>query len=254
MRGLAVSTVLLVLLAACGGGAATSPGTTDIAAPIDPDGDWELVEGTPIVAGFPITLAISGGEVSGRAACNSYFGVAAFDGTTATFGEFGATAMGCEPEVMAAESAFLTALGMVEGFAVTTDDLTLSTPLGDLIFRRVEPVPTADLVGTTWVLETLVEGDAASSVGGDPATLLLSADGTLTGSTGCRTLTGTWIDSGGVIVVPTLAAEGECPDDLSSQDSLVTTVVGDEFRTVVDGNVLSLTSMGGDALVYRSNG
>jgi heat shock protein HslJ len=254
MRRFIVPTLIALILGACGGGEAASSSSTEPSAPTVPDGDWDLIDGISVVAGFPITLSIVGSDVSGRAACNSYFGNAAFDGTTATFGEFGATAMACEPEVMAAEAAFLTALGMVETFAVSSDDLTLSTQLGDLVFGRVVPPPTADLVGTTWVLDTLIEGEAASSVGGDPATLLLTADGTLIGSTGCRALTGTWIENGGVFIVPTLSADGECPGDLAKQDSLVVTVVGDEFRADVDGDRLTLTSMGGDGLVYRAQG
>ena len=217
-----------------------------------PDGDWELVEGITVVADYPITLSIVGSEVSGRAACNSYFGVAAFEGTTATFGELGATAMGCEPDVQASETAFLTALGMVDTFAVTVDGLTLSSAAGDLVFRLAVPAPTAAVVGTDWVLDTLIEGDTTSTPGGSSATLMLVADGTLTGSTGCRILTGTWIENGAVFVVPTLSADGECPDELWKQDSLVVTVVGDEFRADVAGDRLTLTSMGGDALVYRA--
>ncbi len=105
-----------------------------------------------------------------------------------------------------------------------------------------------------WILETLIEGETASTVGGDSATLLLTADGTLTASTGCRALTGTWLENGGVIVVPTLSADGECPSDLTRQDSLVVTVVADEFRAEVEGDRLTLTSMGGDGLVYRAEG
>ncbi|MEA2001312.1 MAG: META domain-containing protein [Actinomycetota bacterium] len=80
------------------------------------------------------------------------------------------------------------------------------------------PALTAALVATLWTLETLIKGETASTVGGDPATLVLAADGTLAASTGCRTLSGTWVENGGVIVVPTLSADGECPADLSRQD------------------------------------
>jgi heat shock protein HslJ len=84
--------------------------------------------------------------------------------------------------------------------------------------------------------------------------LLLSADGDLTASTGCRTLTGRWQEGGGVIVVPELAADGDCSDDLARQDSLVVTVLGDEFQAEVNGEQLTLTSMGGDGLLYRVQG
>ena len=42
-------------------------------------------------------------------------------------------------------------------------------------------MPTADLIGTVWLLDTLSEDAAASSVIGAPATLLLAEDETLSG-------------------------------------------------------------------------
>lgn len=236
--------------------AATACGESETAAnPSDgprPDGDWILVAGINTVANYPITMSISGVEVSGRAACNSYFASAIVNGSAISIGEIGMTSMGCEPAVQEAETAFITMLGLVESFDYAEGGLVLLSPQGDLVFNEVVPVPTADLVGTTWLLETLIEGEAASSVAGDPATLLLGEDGSLTASTGCRSLTGRWIENGGVIVVPELSADGECPDELWKQDSQVVTVVGDEFRAEVDGETLTLTSMGGDGLIYRA--
>lgn len=250
MRKLTGMVLFAVVLAACGGGedAATGDGV-DI-----PDGDWELVDGMAGVADHPITLSISGTEVSGRAACNSYFGAVSVSGSEISFGAMGQTAMGCEPAVMEAEQTFLAALGGVETFAFNDDRLTLTGSGARLGFDPVRPVPTAALTDTEWELDTLIEGEAASSVSGDPATLVLHADGTLSATTGCRTLTGKWIESGGVIVVPELSADGECPDDLWKQDSLVITVLEDEFRAAVAGNTLTLTSMGGDGLRYRAAG
>jgi len=134
---------------------------------------------------------------------------------------------------------------------VTGDRLSLSGPGIELIFEPVLPVPTADLVDTTWMLESLVQDDAVSSVSGDPATLILASDGTFVASTGCRTLSGRWIEGDGVIVVPEMAADGDCRADLAAQDSQVVSVVGDEFRFAVDGDTLTLTSMGGEGLIYR---
>jgi heat shock protein HslJ len=250
MKKLILWIVLLLTIAACGEGEVTP----DVSSWPRPDGDWELVAGVATVDGYPITMSVNGTEILGRAACNSYGGTIKVNGSAISVGEMGSTAMGCEPAVMAAEAAFLTVLGLAESFEYAEDGLVLSSPQGDLVFREAIPAPTAELVDTTWVLETLIEGETASSAGGDPAALLLAADGALSGTTGCRTLTGRWLENGGVIVVPELAADGECPDDLWKQDSLVVTVVGDEFRAAVDGDKLTLTSMGGDGLVYRTEG
>ena len=246
-------TLVLFALVLLGAGCAEGEPIGDTANWPRPDGDWQLVGGVATPADFPITMSITGTEVSGRAACNSYFGTVVINGSAIAIGEMGQTEMGCEPAVMGAESAFLSALAGVETFAYQNDRLVLQGSADDLLFDPVQPVPAAELIDTTWLLETLIEGEAVTSVGGEPASLLLAADGSLTAATGCRSLTGRWLESGAVIVVPELAAEGECPDELWKQDSLVVTVIGDEFRADIDGDMLTLTSMGGDGLVYRED-
>jgi heat shock protein HslJ len=248
MRKTVALLVFVLFAAACGDGDAARP-TAELPRP---EGDWQLVDGVSTSADFPITMSITGTEVSGRAACNSYSGTLVVNGSAVEFGEMGWTEMACEPAVMAAESAFLSALESAQTFEYSGDRLVVQSEGADLTFDPVAPVPTAGLLDTTWILETLIEGETATTVGGEPAGLLLAADGTLTASTGCRALTGRWLEGGGVIIVPELAADGECPDELWKQDSLVVTVIGDEFRAEIDGDLLTLSSMGGDGLVFRA--
>lgn len=73
-----------------------------------------------------------------------------------------------------------------------------------LRFTPVQPVPESELSGTRWVLETLLDGETAASTLGEPAVLRLREDGTFEGSTGCRTLTGTWTPSGDGVQFPDL--------------------------------------------------
>lgn len=238
-----------VLLAACGADAADGDAASTV--PPVPDGQWDLLSGAPIVDGFPVTLIIEGAGVNGRAACNSYFGSVAVDGASITIGQLGQTEMACEPAVMDSEFAYLQALSAVTTWERTADRLTLSGGDVELVFAPIPEVPTADLVGTTWQLETLIEGDAASTpVAGTEGFLLLEDDGTLTGSTGCRELSGTWVDTGGEILFDTFSAEGEPGDECREQDSLVVTVLGDGFRPVIEGDRLTVTSMGGIGLVF----
>jgi heat shock protein HslJ len=118
------------------------------------------------------------------------------------------------------------------------------------MFELQAPVPAEDLVGTRWQLDTLIRGDTASTVRGDPATLLLHADGTLEGSTGCRKLTGRYVLHGDQINATDFAADGECPGELFDQDNHIVAVLGDGFRALVDGQRLTLTSDGGIGLGY----
>ena len=84
-------------------------------------------------------------------------------------------------------------------------------------------------------------------------TLELRADGTFSGSTGCRTFTGRWIESGAQITATELRmGETECPDDLWEQDSHVVSVIGDGFVPSIEGELLTLLDPGGVGLVYRA--
>jgi heat shock protein HslJ len=254
----AVVLAAVALLAACGSpGGVPSPGASGD--PFDPQGAWQLTSSTvgggevPLVEGHPVTVTIEGSQIGGTAACNHYGGRLAVTGGALEISELGMTAMGCEEDLMAAESAYMAALAVVESIGGDGDQLVLSGPNVELRFDRLPAPPTAELVDTAWILDTVFVGDVASSPIGDPATLELSSDGTLVGSTGCRTFSGNWLEQGEQIIAPTFGMDGsECPAELSQQDTHVVTVIGDGFVPTVEGDPLTLVDPGGVGLVYRA--
>ncbi|HEX2884089.1 MAG TPA: META domain-containing protein [Candidatus Limnocylindria bacterium] len=250
---------LALVLVACGGGQGAAPASPSATA-FDPTGAWELQRGTageaaiPIVEDHRITLEVTGSRIGGTAACNSYGGrLVARDGGLDIV-ELGTTAMACVDQgVMESEVAYVRALEAVDAMAMDGEELVLRGPAVELRFGRLHPPPTADLVGTTWRLETLVDGDVAAAAVGDPATLELTADGRLTGSTGCRGFDGSWIEQGDQIVATSLAMTDQvCPPALADQDNQVVTVIGDGFVPTIEGELLTLTDRGSVGLVYRS--
>ncbi len=260
---------LALVVAACGSVADETPVAhtdevvDDGSAPAPPSVEgtsWTLVVGggpggdIALVEGYPITLSFESGQLGGTASCNSYGGSYLLDGNRLVLGEeISSTAMACEPaEAMTAESVYLTALFDVTGVDLVGDELVLSGPASELVFARQADVPVAELVGQPWVLDTLIDGETASSVAGDPATLRLNADGTLVGSTGCRTLSGDYTISGASVLFTTFSADGECPPDLVDQDNQVVTVLGDGFTVEIEGDRMTLTSQGSEGLVYRA--
>ena len=230
-------------------------------APGSLDGTWVLVQGShegnalPMPADALIDMRIDGAMVGGTAACNSWFGEVAIGERSMSFSGVGQTEMACEEDRMAAERAYLAALADVAAFEVAADTLTLRGPGVELVFSRQAPVADADLVGTTWLLDSIVEGDAVSSTVGADAHLVFGVDGSLTGSTGCRTFGGTWAtDGGGQLVISDVASDGQaCPGELARQDQNMLETLSGRVRADVDGNRLTITAPDGTGLSFRAS-
>lgn len=247
-----------LLVVSCGGTSGTTVPSGPPAA-LEPDGPWQLVEGT--VGGQPlgliedarVTLNVDGSNVSGQAACNQYFGELAIESGRVSTAGFGQTEMACAEPVMALEAAYLSALAKIESAHMDGPVMVLTAPGVELRFERLQPPPTASIVGTLWQLESLVDGDSVSSAAGPPATLLLQADGALRGSTGCRTLTGHYMERGDEIWANEFGADGECPPGAArAQDNHIVGVLGDGFRAAVVGQQLILGKDDGTGLIYRA--
>ncbi len=238
----------------------------------DLDGSWIVtsgfLDGEPLalVEGRDVTMDIDGDSIGGTAACNSYGGSveigAEFElGGSFAVGELSWTEMGCEPEVMDLEQRFLEALLAVDSFELAgTLSLDRAGARTSLTFDRLAPVPTTDIVGTTWVLDTVIDGDAANTMPGMAnATLTLNTDGTLSGSTGCRRLEGEWVVSGAEVLFASFSAiddpkAGRCAPESERLDGMIVTVLGDGFTAEVDGRRLTVMSQGNAGLSYTAVG
>jgi heat shock protein HslJ len=249
----------LLVAAGCADLSATSEPAKPLAS-VDVEGAWQLVAGVlgmtemTLLDDARVTLIVKDGHAGGQAACNDYGGEFTVDEGRVDVGGFGQTLMGCSEPAMALETTYLSALAKVESAHMDGATLVLTGSPGiELRFERLQPPPTAEIVGTPWLLESLIDGDARSSVVGDPATLLLKPDGSLEGSTGCRTLSGHYLVRGDEILANELGADGECPPGAQGrQDGHVIQVIGDGFRASVDGALLTLVDQDGTGLVYRA--
>jgi heat shock protein HslJ len=258
---LILATVLL--LAACSAAAGSAPpsdppGASGSPVAADPAGPWQLtagtVDGKPLVipADRRVTFIVDGTTVGGQSACNQYFGEFAVVEGRVTLTGLGGTEMACDEPTMLLEGAYLKGLAAVQAAAVAGDSLVLSGPGVELSFERLQPPPTAEIVGTTWVLEALANGDAVSSTIGEQATLVLDADGTFTGSTGCRTVAGSYIVTGDQVTFNDWGADGECDPAVAGQDEQVIAALEGGFRAAVEGQQLTLTADDGTGLIYRA--
>jgi heat shock protein HslJ len=224
-------------------------------------GAWELVDGTsggrPISRpdGWRATLSADGQRLTGTAFCNGYGGRYRLDGDRLHVADVAQTEMAClGPGVMEAEAAFLTVLTAGDlRLSWAGDELVLENDRGLLRFRPQTPVPTADLVGTRWVLDSLVDGETASSTVGEPAVLQLADDGTFTASTGCRPISGRWRAAGDTVTLHYEWPDASCPPEVESQEQHIVGAIGNGFRVAIDGDRLTVTGPRGQGLVYRAS-
>jgi putative lipoprotein len=85
----------------------------------------------PVTGDRPLTLTIEADlRAGGHAGCNDYFTQASMDGPKLQFGLAAATRKACPPEIMAQESAFLTALTAISGYELAGDSLRLLDAAG----------------------------------------------------------------------------------------------------------------------------
>lgn len=242
--------LVVLLLASCGqtGDAGGDPfgGST-----------WVLVsgsaDGTAIVPidGYPVTFRVEDGQAVGTAACNGYGGAIVVTGGALSFPSgISHTEMACmEPGVMELEAVYLGALLRVTGAATADDQLRLTGPAVELGFAPLPPEPDASLVDTVWTLETIVEGETASTVAAE-ATLHIDGAGKVTGSTGCNSMSGTYSEVGGF--APLATTKMACEPQVMDQERLVLAVLGSDPTLTIEGSRLTIADLEGHALQYRA--
>ncbi|MGZ8563761.1 MAG: META domain-containing protein [Candidatus Limnocylindria bacterium] len=247
-RPLIVAALIALVAAACSVGSAA-----------DLDGEWILLRGSvggqalQLVEGARVSLRIDGSEVGGTAACNQYGGEIDRDGDRISIGALSMTEMGCAEPIMALEAAYLDGLSRVDTARRDADQLRLTGPATELDFTLLQPTPDADPVGTRWRLESLITGDSVSSVFGE-ATLILAEDGTVSGSTGCRSFRGSYTLEGDELAIADLVVDlRACDDQSAGQDSQVLGLLEGPLRVTVSGDRLTLMD-GANGLDYRAIG
>lgn len=260
LRSLPTHLLVVLLIAACTAasprlGADGSPSAEPGGLP--PVTSWQLeaavLDDRPLVLvpGHRVTLVFEIGRISGTSACNHYGGSVHLAGGSFRIGEMSMTAMGCEEPVLALEAAYTTALGRVTEIELVDDRLVLAGAGVQLRFLPLAAPALEGIVDRVWRLEQVVRDGLPRAPLGGQATLELRADGTLSGSTGARTLAGRYAVRGDELVLTELAADGDdAPPALADQDSDVISVIEGGFvPRLVEGKLI-LSSEGNEALIY----
>jgi heat shock protein HslJ len=209
---LALAILPVIVLAACSTAAAAPlDGRTFLSAKVtDKGADRPLVPGTTIRLTFN-----KDGQLGVNAGCNIMGGGYRIDGGTLRFEGGAMTEMGCDEPRSKQDDWVFAFLGSKPTVALTGNDLTLTA--GDVVIRLVDREiadPDLPLVGPTWTVNSILTGDAVSSIpDGVLATLKFGADGRVEVQPGCNQGGGSYAVEGNrirftEIVMTTMACDG----------------------------------------------
>lgn len=205
------------------------------------------VEGHEIVPGTEISVAFSEGQVEVETGCNHISGTYAYDDGRVVVSDVSGTEMGCGADLAAQEAWLYDLLGQRLAVEAAPDGAVVLAAGADALTLVEEPeAPPAPLVGTTWTLEAILEGETASSVpAGVTATLTLADDGTYEVAAGCNTGSGTWAEGrSGLydVEAPTLTRR-RCDPAAMGVEARVVALLDGEVSADVEGDRLTLVDM-----------
>jgi heat shock protein HslJ len=250
MRHVRTPIIVVLLLAACsavpsGGGVGGNPldGHDFLSTSVTEDGaDRPLVDGTRI------RISFDDGQLGASAGCNTLGGAYRLEGGVLVFEGGGMTEMGCD-EPRHAQDDWLTAfLGSGPTIVQSGTDLTLSADGTVITLQDSEVVePDLPLTGTTWTVDSIIAGEAVSSVpGGAVATITFGDDGSVEVNTGCNQGAGRFEVSGETLhFVDVAVTEMACDGPGGQLEAAVLPVLGaDGLTWAIDAGTLTL--MAGD--------
>ncbi len=201
-----------------------------------------------LVDGTRVRLAFADGRLSASAGCNTIGWTYQVDGDTLVLEGGAMTEMGCDPDLHAQDewlSAFLSSRPTV---AASGNDLVLTS--GDTVMDLLDAEaaePDLALQGPLWTVDSIITGDAVSSIpGGATATIRFAADGTVEVETGCNSGSGSYEADEDTIRFTDLAVtEMACDGDAGALEAAVLLVLGaDELGYTIDASRMTL--MAGD--------
>lgn len=135
LTGVLAGNLLGVVLLACSASGGQSPAPS----PLDIQGiEWRAVSvaGRAPVATHVPTIKLDGTHAGGNAGCNSYGADVAITGTTITVSQLMQTEMACaDPNAMAMEGAFVTALAAATTIEIRDGKLVIGGPGGEVVFE-----------------------------------------------------------------------------------------------------------------------
>jgi heat shock protein HslJ len=249
-------TLRLALVAALLVGCVTAPastldGTEWLSIAVTDDGaDRPLVDGTQIRLGF------DNGQLTASAGCNTIGGGYRIDDGTLVFDGGGMTEMGCDDARHAQDDWLVSFLDSRPSVVQEGDKLTLTSGSTVIALHDREVAePDVPLTGTTWTVDSIISGDAVSSVpNGAVATLVFTDDGRVEIDNGCNVGGGAYeVTDGSMRLSEIMTTLRACDAAQGQLEGAVMAVLNaGEVDWAIDAGALTLMA-GGDGIGLRGD-
>jgi heat shock protein HslJ len=240
---LRLAVVAAILVGCDAAPASTLDGTEWLSIAVTEDGaDRPLVDGTQIRLGF------TDGELAASAGCNTIGGGYRIDDGTLIFEGGGMTEMGCDDARHAQDDWLASFLGAQPSIVQEGDKLNLTSGSTAIALQDREVAePNLTLTGTTWTVDSIISGDALSSVpNGAVATLVFTDDGRVEIDNGCNVGGGAYEVTDGTMrlseIMTTLRACDAAQGQL--EGAVMAVLNAREINWAIDAGALTL--MAGD--------
>jgi heat shock protein HslJ len=203
-------------------------------------------DGEPLAlaADTRISLTFADSSISANAGCNTMGGTYTIDDDHLVVGPMFMTEMGCDPPRMAQDQWLADFLGSRPLVTLAGNDLVLASDETTItLLDREIAEPDQPLAGPTWTLESIISGDAVSSVPvGVAAALLFNADGTVQVQYGCNTGGGSYSTEGDTITFEQMVITSmACQPPAAGVESAMLAVLNAEAITYsIDADTLTL--------------
>lgn len=225
------------LLAGCAGKVVSPAASQSSSAPAassdapiatdQPNGDYQATAavGHEIVADSTITVTFDGSRIVVNAGCNIMSGAYTIDSGRLVVGEMMMTAMGCPQPLMDQDAWVAAFLGSSPDVSSDGSTVTLTgrgVVAESLTLSAIVEAAASPLEGTTWLLNTIVNGDAASSVPAGVVATLRIDQGQLSLSAQCNQIHGPVTVADGMLTVTGLmSTKMACEGDRGQVEALL---------------------------------
>ena len=254
--------LVFAMLGACGDDGPSSPasglaalrGRTYVTREITIDG---TTAATPQGVRIEITFGADA-TLGARAGCNSIGGTYHFAGDVLVAGRLTQTEMACAPELMALDTTVVALLSAAPRVTFADGTVTVTSPNAMLALTDIDAAdPASPFVGTVWILDTIVQGETASSLPRGlpkPIALTFTDTGDYVVDTGCNGVGGTYTKNGTTVrVKPGPSTLMACANPLGSLE----TSIGSFFATgtitaKTDRHRLMLTAADGSGFGFAA--